>query len=64
MWDAKNDMKHTAHTVGKVPLIVFDERFKDKKMKEGGKLADAIPTMLGIMGLEKPAEMTGESLIE
>lgn len=64
MWDCQNDMEHTAHTVGKVPLIVFDERFKDRKMKDGGKLADAIPTMLKIMGLEKPAEMTGESLLE
>jgi len=64
MWDSENDMQHTAHTVGKVPLIVFDERFKGKTMKDGGKLADAIPTMLDIMGLDKPAEMTGESLIQ
>ncbi|MCF7955836.1 MAG: 2,3-bisphosphoglycerate-independent phosphoglycerate mutase [Phycisphaerae bacterium] len=64
MWDSANNMQHTAHTVGKVPLIVFDERFKGRKMKEGGKLADAIPTMLEIMGLDKPKEMTGESLIE
>ena len=35
---------------------------KDVKLKEG-KLADLAPTMLDIMGLEKPAEMTGESLI-
>jgi len=64
MWDNQNDMEHTAHTVGKVPMIVFDERFKGRKMKDGGKLADAIPTMLEIMGLEKPAEMTGESLLD
>ena len=63
MWDSENDMEHTAHTVGKVPFIVFDERFKDRKLKDGGKLADAIPTMLEIMGLDKPEEMTGESLI-
>ena len=35
---------------------------KDVKLKEG-KLADLAPTMLEIMGLEKPSEMTGESLI-
>jgi 2,3-bisphosphoglycerate-independent phosphoglycerate mutase len=64
MWDSENDMQHTAHTVGKVPMIVFDERFKGKKMKDGGKLADAIPTMFEIMGLDKPAEMTGGSLLE
>jgi len=64
MWDVENDMPHTAHTVGDVPLIVFDERFKDRKMKPGGRLADAIPTLLDIMGLEKPKEMTGQSLLE
>lgn len=63
MWDEKNDMVHTAHTVGDVPLIVFDERFKDRKLADGGRLADAIPTMLEIMGLEKPQEMTGRSLL-
>ena len=36
---------------------------KDAKLKPG-RLADLAPTMLDIMGLEKPAEMTGESLIE
>lgn len=63
MWDFENDMPHTAHTVGKVPLIVFDERFKGRKMAEGGRLADAVPTLLEMMGLEKPQEMTGNSLL-
>jgi 2,3-bisphosphoglycerate-independent phosphoglycerate mutase len=63
MWDEGNDMVHTAHTVGDVPLIVFDERFKGRKLAAGGRLADAIPTMLEIMGLEKPEEMTGKSLL-
>ncbi len=63
MWDIKNDMPHTAHTVGKVPLIVFDERFKGRKMASGGRLADAMPTFLEMMGLEKPQEMTGNSLL-
>ena len=63
MWDLENDMPHTAHTVGKVPLIVFDERFKGRKMASGGRLADAVPTFLEMMGLEKPQEMTGSSLL-
>ena len=63
MWDFKNDMPHTAHTIGDVPFIVVDEEFKNRKMAEGGKLADVVPTMLEVMGLEKPQEMTGNSLL-
>ncbi len=49
----------TAHTTNPVPFIV---RGRDVKLKNG-RLADIAPTMLDIMGIEKPAEMTGESLI-
>lgn len=53
---------HTAHTTNPVPLIVagLDDGVK---LRDGGKLADLAPTMLDIMGEEKPIEMTGESLI-
>lgn len=50
----------TAHTINKVPLILFGK--EDVKLKEG-KLADLAPTLLDLMGLERPEEMTGESLI-
>lgn len=50
----------TAHTTNPVPMIVIGAG--DVKLKEG-KLCDLCPTMLDMMGLEKPAEMTGESLI-
>jgi len=50
----------TAHTTNLVPLVVVGH---DCELKDGGKLADLCPTMLDIMGLEKPAEMDGESLI-
>ena len=60
MIDYKTGEPHTAHTTNLVPLILVG--MKDVKLKEG-KLADLAPTMLDIMGLEKPAEMTGESLI-
>jgi 2,3-bisphosphoglycerate-independent phosphoglycerate mutase len=63
MWDFENDMPYTAHTVGDVPFIVVDEAFKNRTMAEGGKLADVVPTMLEVMGLEKPDEMTGNSLL-
>ncbi len=51
----------TAHTTNPVPFIVVG---KDCELKEGGRLADIAPTMLEILELEKPAEMTGESLIK
>nr|WP_174391330.1 2,3-bisphosphoglycerate-independent phosphoglycerate mutase [Caldanaerobius polysaccharolyticus] len=51
----------TAHTTNVVPFIVIGAG--DVKLREGGKLADIAPTVLDIMGLPKPQEMTGESLI-
>ena len=51
----------TAHTTNPVPMIVIGEG--DVKLKKG-KLCDLCPTMLDMMGLDKPEEMTGESLIE
>ena len=50
----------TAHTTNVVPLIVTNSHVG---LKEGGKLGDLAPTMLDIMGLEKPEEMLGESLL-
>ncbi|MEE0944748.1 MAG: 2,3-bisphosphoglycerate-independent phosphoglycerate mutase [Clostridia bacterium] len=51
----------TAHTTNPVPLIVIGEG--DVKLNHG-KLGDLAPTMLDMMGLDKPCEMTGESLIQ
>ena len=52
----------TAHTTNPVPFILvnYDETYT---LKEGGCLADIIPTLIEIMGLTKPVEMTGESLL-
>jgi len=50
----------TAHTTNPVPFIVVG---KDCKLREGGVLADIAPTMLKVLGLEQPAEMTGKSII-
>ncbi|MCI8291413.1 MAG: 2,3-bisphosphoglycerate-independent phosphoglycerate mutase [Clostridia bacterium] len=60
MIDYKTGELHTAHTTNPVPLVLIG---KDVKIKEG-RLADLAPTMLDLMGLDKPEEMTGESLIE
>ncbi|MBN2136944.1 MAG: 2,3-bisphosphoglycerate-independent phosphoglycerate mutase [Sedimentisphaerales bacterium] len=64
MWDFKENQPHTAHTVGDVPLIVFSEKFKGCKLRKDGRLADIGPTMLKMMNLPKPEEMTGQSLLE
>jgi 2,3-bisphosphoglycerate-independent phosphoglycerate mutase len=45
-------------------LVIFDERYKGKKMRESGRLADIGPTLLDMMGIPKPEEMTGQSLLE
>ena len=50
----------TPHTTNRVPLCVVGY---DCKLREGGRLADIAPTMLEILGLPKPEEMDGESLI-
>ena len=59
-----NGQPHTAHTIGDVPLIVFDDRYKGRKLREGGRLADVGPTLLEMMGLPQPEEMTGSSLLK
>jgi 2,3-bisphosphoglycerate-independent phosphoglycerate mutase len=64
MIDGSPDKPHTAHTIGDVPLIVFDKRFKNRKLRQDGKLADVGPTLLAMMELPQPEEMTGKSLLE
>ncbi|MBR4028660.1 MAG: 2,3-bisphosphoglycerate-independent phosphoglycerate mutase [Alistipes sp.] len=52
---------NTAHSLNPVPIVVVSDRVKSVK---SGILADVAPTVLDLMGLEKPQEMTGESLVE
>jgi len=54
---------HTAHTTKRVPLILVDDSRKGARLRPG-ILADIAPTMLHILGVPQPAEMTGRSLIE
>jgi 2,3-bisphosphoglycerate-independent phosphoglycerate mutase len=63
MIDPTTGGPHTAHTTYDVELIVVDDRFKGKRLTEGGRLADVAPTLLHMMGLERPGEMTGRSLL-
>ena len=46
-----------------IRLVVFDDRYKNRKLREGGRLADVGPTLLEMMGLAQPEEMTGQSLL-
>ena len=60
--DYESGVPFTAHTTNPVPFILinYDPSYT---LKEGGRLADIVPTMIEMMGMEKPAEMTGESLL-
>jgi len=53
----------TAHTTNKVPFVMVDDVNKNIKLRDGGRLCDFAPTILEVMGLEKPEEMTGISLL-
>ena len=62
MIDYSNGEPFTAHTTNPVPLVLVNYK-QGVTLKEGGKLADIAPTLIEMMGMEKPAEMTGESLL-
>ncbi|MCM2360008.1 MAG: 2,3-bisphosphoglycerate-independent phosphoglycerate mutase [Geobacteraceae bacterium] len=59
----ENGGPHTAHTTDRVPLILVDDARKGTRLRPG-ILADIAPTILEILGLPQPVEMTGRSLIE
>lgn len=79
MFDPEADAPHTAHTVYDVPLYVVGEAFRGRELRGDreaagwfdpatrearGRLADIVPTALEMMGVAKPPEMTGESLLK
>ncbi|MBK5273881.1 MAG: 2,3-bisphosphoglycerate-independent phosphoglycerate mutase [Desulfuromonadales bacterium] len=58
----ENGESFTAHSTNPVWLVLVDDSRKDAKLRDGGRLADIAPTMLKMLGLPQPLEMTGESL--
>lgn len=60
MSDEETGQAHTAHTTNLVPLVYVGG---DKKLADGGNLSDLAPTMLDILGVPQPVEMTGRSLL-
>ncbi|MGI9339043.1 MAG: 2,3-bisphosphoglycerate-independent phosphoglycerate mutase, partial [Psychrobacter sp.] len=61
MQDYESGQVHTQHTTEHVPLIYIGD--KDVKVRSGGRLSDVAPTILSLMELEVPSEMTGENLL-
>ena len=64
MIDPATGGPHTAHTTYDVPLIVVDPDVNGKTLRRGGRLADIAPTVLELLGLAVPDEMTGEPLLK
>jgi 2,3-bisphosphoglycerate-independent phosphoglycerate mutase len=60
--DYETGMPHTAHTTNRVPVILIDEERKKSRLKKGTAV-DVAPTVLQLLGLPQPKEMTGRSLI-
>ena len=60
--DYETGAPYTAHTTNPVPFILVNEE-PSYTLREGGCLADIVPTLIELMGMEKPAEMTGKSLL-
>ena len=62
MFDEQSHQKHTQHTLNRVPALLFNGP-ADVHSLSDGKLADIAPTMLALMGVPQPREMTGRSLL-
>ncbi|HEY5610687.1 MAG TPA: 2,3-bisphosphoglycerate-independent phosphoglycerate mutase, partial [Thermoanaerobaculia bacterium] len=63
MFDPETGQPHTAHTSFPVPLILVDPRKRFTRLREGGALENVAPTILEILEIAKPKEMTAESLL-
>lgn len=62
MIDPETGGPHTAHTTNPVPFHLIDEGSRGMRLREGGALEDVAPTLLGLLGIKQPAEMTGRDL--
>jgi 2,3-bisphosphoglycerate-independent phosphoglycerate mutase len=63
MWDDELNAPHTAHTSNPVPVILCADRFRGRRLRDGS-LRDVAPTLLQLLGITPPKEMTGSSLLE
>jgi 2,3-bisphosphoglycerate-independent phosphoglycerate mutase len=61
MWDEENNCPHTAHTLNDTPCILIVPGFEGP-LRAGGALCDVAPTLLGLIGVAQPPEMTGKDL--
>jgi 2,3-bisphosphoglycerate-independent phosphoglycerate mutase len=64
MIDLTTGQPHTAHTTNLVPFHLIDEAARGTNLREGAALEDIAPTILGLLSVDKPAEMTGRDLRE
>ncbi len=64
MIDPETGGPFTAHTTNPVPCILIDPARMDAALRDGGRLSDLAPTLLELMELPVPAEMTGKSLLQ
>jgi 2,3-bisphosphoglycerate-independent phosphoglycerate mutase len=62
MRDPETGQPHTAHTIGKVPVLLVNPPKREMRIADG-RLADVAPTLLSLLGLPQPAEMSGNSLL-
>ena len=62
MFDAASGQKHTQHTLNRVPALLFNAPAAVRSLADG-KLADVAPTLLELIGVPQPAEMTGKSML-
>ena len=62
MIDPETGGPHTAHTSNPVPLVAVNTGLR--RLRAGGALCDVAPTLLSLLGLEQPSEMTGRALQE
>ena len=63
MVDEKTGQPYTAHTIGKVQAVLVNDKSGVQSMKDG-RLADIAPTMLDLLEIKKPIEMSGTSLLK
>ena len=63
MGDKELGSVHTAHTTNPVPFVIVSEKLKNNSTLHKGSLADVAPTILSILGIQKPKEMSGRNLL-